>query len=143
MPATAASRVVVSGPADGLPSRVVRRAVTHVLSRERRKASVAVTFLGKRGMQRLNASYLRHDRPTDVISFALPQPDGTLAGDIYVCRYVAARHARLHHLGVREELVRIVVHGTLHLLGWDHPDGPRRTRSEMWRRQERYVTELS
>jgi probable rRNA maturation factor len=35
------------------------------------------------------------------------------------------------------------VHGTLHALGWDHPEGPGRTRSAMWRRQERYVEALA
>jgi ssRNA-specific RNase YbeY (16S rRNA maturation enzyme) len=35
--------------------------------------------------------------------------------------------------------VRLVVHGTLHVLGYDHPDGDHRTRSPMWQRQERYV----
>jgi probable rRNA maturation factor len=43
---------------------------------------------------------------------------------------------------VEEELVRLTVHGTLHVLGYDHPDGPGRTRSQMWRRQERHVRRL-
>jgi ssRNA-specific RNase YbeY (16S rRNA maturation enzyme) len=52
-------------------------------------------------------------------------------------RLTARPPHRLH-----EELVRLVVHGTLHVLGYDHPDGPGRTRSAMWRRQERYVRRL-
>jgi probable rRNA maturation factor len=44
---------------------------------------------------------------------------------------------------LREELIRLVVHGTLHALGWDHPEGPGRTRSAMWRKQERYVEALA
>jgi probable rRNA maturation factor len=40
---------------------------------------------------------------------------------------------------LRQELVRLVIHGTLHTLGHDHPDGDHRTRSPMWQRQERYV----
>jgi probable rRNA maturation factor len=36
-----------------------------------------------------------------------------------------------------------VVHGTLHVLGWDHPDDESRTRSPMWRRQEQYVADLA
>ncbi len=40
---------------------------------------------------------------------------------------------------LREELIRLVVHGTLHALGRTHPEGEGRTRSPMWRRQERYV----
>ena len=136
------SEVVVSGNAGSLPVGTVRAAVHHVLRRERRRARVAVTFIGKRQMRRLNAEYLRHDRPTDVLSFPLPQPDGALAGDIYVCRYVAARNARAHHVTVRQELLRLIVHGTLHVLGFEHPEGASRTESAMWRRQEQHLAGL-
>ncbi|PYO91296.1 MAG: hypothetical protein DMD66_00070, partial [Gemmatimonadetes bacterium] len=44
---------------------------------------------------------------------------------------------------LRTELLRLAVHGTLHVLGYDHPEGPGRTRSAMWRRQERYVRRLT
>jgi ssRNA-specific RNase YbeY (16S rRNA maturation enzyme) len=39
-------------------------------------------------------------------------------------------------------LSRLVIHGTLHVVGWDHPDGESRERSPMWRRQERYLERL-
>lgn len=143
MTGRAMAAVVVSGATGGFPATAVRRAVKTVLAGEGREAWVAVTFLGVRRMQRLNREYKRHDRPTDVISFALPQPDGTLAGDIYLCRGVAAREAHRRGLPVREELLRLVVHGTLHLLGHEHPAGGARESSAMWRRQERYVRELT
>lgn len=142
MPSGTASDVVVAGNAGALPDATVRRAVRHVLRRERRAARVAVTFVGKGAMRRLNATYLRHDRPTDVIAFPLVQPDGSVAGDIYVCRYAAARNARAQRTSVRIELLRLVVHGTLHVLGFDHPSGRARTRSAMWRAQERHVAGL-
>jgi probable rRNA maturation factor len=113
-----------------------------VLRRERRRARLAITLVGKRQMRSLNAEYLGHDYVTDVISFPLPQPDGMVAGDIYLCRYMAARNARARGVPVREEVVRLAVHGTLHILGWDHPGGAARERSPMWRRQERYVADL-
>ncbi len=109
-----------------------------VLEAERRTAEISVTFLGAVSMRRLNKEYLGHDRATDVISFGLTGPGG-LAGDVYVCRAVAAQNARRHGVPVRQELVRLVIHGTLHVLGYDHPDGDHRIRSPMWRRQERYV----
>lgn len=139
----ALAHVVVGGTVGGLPPRVVRDAVRLVLRSEHRTATVAVTFLNPRRMRQLNAEYKHHDCPTDVLSFALPLPDGTLAGDIYVCPWVAAREAHSRGISVREELVRLVVHGALHVLGYDHPDGDSRTVSDMWRRQERYVKGLA
>ena len=127
-----------------LPATVVRRAVTTVLRGERRRASISVTFLGRDAMRRLNAAHKGHDRPTDVLSFALRDPSsGDVLGDVYVCRWVAQREARSRRIPLREELLRLVVHGTLHALGHDHPEDERRTASPMWRRQERYVKALA
>jgi probable rRNA maturation factor len=131
--------VRVSGRRPALATATVRRVVLGVLRAERRDADVSVTFLGAVTMRRLNDEFLGHDQPTDVISFGLAGPDGRLAGDVYLCRAVAARNARRHGVPLRQELVRLVIHGTLHVLGYDHPDGDRRTRSPMWQRQERYV----
>jgi probable rRNA maturation factor len=117
----------------------VRRVVQGVLRAERRDADVSITFLGAITMRRLNDEFLGHDQPTDVISFGLAGPDGRLAGDVYLCRAVAARNARRHGVPLRQELVRLVIHGILHVLGYEHPDGDHRTRSPMWQRQERYV----
>ncbi len=136
------ARVEVQGRRRPVPDALVRRAVATVLAGERRAARISVTFLGREAMRRLNREHLGHDRPTDVISFALPDPDG-LVGDVYVCPWMAAREARARGLGLREEIVRLVVHGTLHVLGSDHPEGGARTRSPMWRRQERYVGKLA
>jgi probable rRNA maturation factor len=84
-----------------------------------------------------------HDWPTDVLSFALKTPGRELVGDIYISPWVARREARARGISPREELIRLLVHGTLHVLGRDHPEGSARTRSAMWRRQERYVEALA
>lgn len=125
-----------------LPRVTVRRAVRSVLRGEGRAAGICVTFLGPTAMRRLNRRYKRRDRPTDVLAFSLPGPDGALIGDVYVCRAVAAAEARARRIPVRTELLRLVVHGTLHVLGYDHPEGDGRERSAMWRRQERYLRRL-
>lgn len=135
------SAVVVAG-VHPLPARLCAAVAGHVLAGEGREAALSISFLGPRAMTRLNAAHKGHDRPTDVIAFALPLPDGSLAGDIYLCRWQAAREARARSIPVREELIRLVVHATLHVLGWDHPETAGRTRSPMWERQERYVREL-
>ncbi len=126
-----------------LPAGAVRRVVRAVLAGERRRARVSVTFVGRERMRALNARYRGRDRPTDVLAFALRAPGGPPLGDVYVCRWVAAREARARGIPLREELIRLVVHGTLHALGYRHPEGRGRTRSRMWRRQERYVGALA
>lgn len=133
----------MSGRATPLSRAAVRRIVLAVLRGERRAALMSITFMGRDAMRRLNAEHRGHDRPTDVLAFSLPQPGLLPMGDVYVCSWVAARQARVHGVSVREELVRLIVHGTLHALGRDHPEGPGRTRSAMWRRQERYVEALA
>jgi probable rRNA maturation factor len=116
--------------------------VTAVLRGERRDASISVTFLGRESMRRLNARHKGVDRPTDVLAFAL-EDQGRAVGDVYLCASVARDEARARGLAEREELVRLIVHGTLHALGWEHPEDETRTRSAMWRRQERYVEALA
>lgn len=133
----------MSGRRLPLPATRVRRIVEAVLRAERRRGSISITFLGRDAMRRLNARHTGRDRPTDVLSFAMADPSGRAVGDVYVCPWVAAREARSRGIPVRQELVRLVVHGTLHALGRDHPEGEDRTRSPMWRRQERYVDALA
>ena len=132
----------MSGRRLPLSRALVRRVVQAVLSSERRDALISVTFVGRDSMRRLNAEHKGHDNPTDVLTFALADPAGRIIGDIYICPWVARREARDRSIRLREELVRLIVHGTLHALGRDHPEGEARTRSAMWRRQERYVETL-
>ena len=137
------SEVAVGGRRLALPPATVRRIVRAVLDGERRQADISVTFLGRDAMRRMNHRYKGHDTPTDVIAFALPGPGGATIGDVYVCPWVARRAAAAHGVRPRAELVRLVVHGVLHVLGYDHPGDDTRLRSPMWRRQERYVERLA
>jgi len=143
IPRDATGTVLVGGRRRPLSDAVVARVVAAVLRGERRTAMVSVTFLGRDAMRRLNLAHTGHDRPTDVLAFALPAPGGGLAGDVYLCPWIATREARVAGVPLREELIRLVVHGVLHILGWDHPEDASRTRSPMWRRQERYVAALT
>ena len=120
----------------------VQRAVEAVLRAERvRNAHLSVTFVSDRRMAALHWRHLGHRGSTDVISF--PFASGTkgapVTGDVYIAPAVARRNARAHGVGVREELLRLAVHGTLHVLGYDHPVDAARYTSPMWRRQERLL----
>lgn len=102
---------------------------------------LSITLVSARTMARLNQQHLGHRGPTDVITFALGDDgSGTLVADIYICPDVARVQAREWRVGVREELARLVVHGTLHACGWDHPEDGARESSPMWKRQERLLS---
>jgi len=111
-----------------------------------RRTRIELTLLDASRMRRLNRRATGRRGLTDVIAYALPQPGGRLVGDVYICPAAAERSVRAMATGqgqaVSAELVRLAVHGTLHVLGYDHPEGPGRTRSRMWRVQERYVRRL-
>lgn len=126
-----------------VPAADVRRAVVTVLDGEATgPAEVSITFLSAGQMRGLNRRTFGKDRATDVIAFELSHP-GRIVGDVYVCPSVARKRARKLTVSERQECLRLVVHGTLHVLGYQHPDGAERTVSLMWRLQERYVRRIT
>ncbi len=96
---------------------------------------ISITFLDATAIAALNESHLQSQGPTDVIAFNLAEPKEPL-GDVYICPDVARQSAEEYDVELREELMRLVVHGVLHVFGYDHPEGPEREESEMFRRQE-------
>jgi probable rRNA maturation factor len=131
---------------DGVRSPVGRARVGDIarsaLRSERVKnALVSITFVDRRAIARLNAKHLAHAGATDVISFGFARATARdpVIGDVYICPEVGRANAKARRAPVREEIARLVVHGVLHVLGHDHPDGERREHSDMWRRQERIV----
>lgn len=109
-----------------------------------RDALVSVAFVGAGTIVRLNRDYLSRNGPTDVIAFGLERTGSStpVIGDIYVCPKVAERNARRLRVPVKRELARLVVHGTLHVLGLDHPEDETRDSSAMWKKQERIVDSI-
>ena len=131
----------VSVQAEGVRLPVSRArcaaAAAAVLRAERAaRTLLSVTFVGRRRIAAMNRRHLGHAGATDVISFGFRDPAGAILGDVYICPEVAAANARRFGRPVREELLRLVIHGTLHVLGHDHPEGEARVMSPMWRRQE-------
>ncbi|UCC74832.1 MAG: rRNA maturation RNase YbeY [Gemmatimonadota bacterium] len=102
---------------------------------------ISITFLDTPAMAALNEAHLGRMGATDVIAFNLAEPREPL-GDVYICPEVAKESAREYGVGLREELLRLVVHGVLHVFGHDHPEGPERTESDMFRRQEAILSRV-
>ncbi|HLA90281.1 MAG TPA: rRNA maturation RNase YbeY [Gemmatimonadaceae bacterium] len=102
-----------------------------------REALLSIALVTNGRIAALNARHLKRRGTTDVLAFGLTRgPRSPIIGDIYIAPGVARVNARRAGVRVREEVVRLVVHGVLHVLGYDHPAGAARERSAMWRRQE-------
>jgi len=109
-------RAAVSGaPSAARVRRLIARAARATGSRPR---EVSVYFCGDARMRALNRRFRRRDRPTDVLSF--PAGEGRLLGDIVISVPYAARQARRRREPRVAELDRLLLHGYLHLLGYDH-----------------------
>ncbi|MEO5588462.1 MAG: rRNA maturation RNase YbeY [Gemmatimonadaceae bacterium] len=129
----------------GIAAARVKKIVAATLASERiANAMISVSFVGRTAIARMNQEYLGHAGATDVISFGMGRdtPRMPAIGDIYICPDVARANARRAGVPVGQELTRLVVHGLLHVTGHDHPDDDSRTRSLMWKRQERIVASI-
>lgn len=106
-----------------------------------RDAMISIAFVGKSAIASLNRNYLKHSGPTDVISFGMRRDKSvaTVIGDIYICPEIAARNAKRLKISVKQEIERLVVHGSLHVAGNEHPEDESRTSSPMWRKQEKIL----
>jgi probable rRNA maturation factor len=97
---------------------------------------LSVSFVDEAEMAGLHVRYMHEEGPTDVLSFPLDEVDDRgvrLLGDVIVAPAVAARN---NPSDPAAEIRLLVVHGILHVLGYDHEEDAER--AEMWARQERY-----
>jgi probable rRNA maturation factor len=98
-------------PPDARLARWARAALT-------RPASVTLRYVAEREGRRLNRSYRGRDYPTNVLTFIYETRP--LAGDIVICAPVVAREARAQHKDIEAHHAHLLVHGLLHLQGYDH-----------------------
>lgn len=125
--------------------RCLRRIVQALLRDTQPNGSfdLGVCLVAAPEMIRLNETFLRHQGSTDVITFnyAEPPKPESLHGEIFVCLDEAVSQARRFHTTWQSELVRYVVHGMLHLLGYD--DRNSRARRRMRAAENTQVQRLS
>jgi probable rRNA maturation factor len=94
---------------------------------------LGVHLVDRPAIVRLNQTYLRHPGATDVITFDhQATPTRNLHGELFICVPVAIEHARRYRTSWQMEVVRYLVHGILHLLGYDDrsPAARRRMKAE-------------
>lgn len=106
---------------------------------------LSILLTDDREIHKLNLAYRGKDKPTDVLSFPLDEDAARvqgMLGDVVISLPTAKRQARALKVSPREELLRLLVHGTLHLLGYDHENVPARTAARMRKTEERMLSAL-
>ena len=81
---------------------------------------LCITFVDDKEMRKLNLTYRGIKRTTDVLSFSQDGPDTQSLGDIVISVDTAKRHARFYKISLQREIVKLIIHGILHILGYDH-----------------------
>jgi probable rRNA maturation factor len=127
-------------------ARLIRTWADAAAGAKGRDATVSVRIVTPLESQKLNRQYRGKPKPTNVLSFPAEVPAGALQGeskllgDIVICARVVAREAREQSKTLAAHWAHMVVHGTLHLLGYDHEQNDEAVRME--RREKRVLKVL-
>ena len=90
---------------------------------------IHVDFVSKLQSKRLNQQFAGNSYATDVLSFPYREQvaDSVVIGDIAICTAIARQAASTHNISLQDEITLLLVHGVLHLLGFDHHDSIERS----------------
>ena len=123
----------------------IRQMVICVLKKMGKQGSLSIHLVGEKKIRTLNKTYRGKDRPTDVLSFGMEDAAETINkerrdfGDIFLCLPYIRRQALSFEVPFVEEIKRMLIHGILHLLGYDHEK--RQDAVKMFSLQEYYLSE--
>jgi probable rRNA maturation factor len=108
-------------------------------------AQLSLSLVGKTRMRRLNRKYRGRDYPTDVLAFpmeSMGEQTEIFLGDVVICLPIAIGQASRFGNSADQEILRLLIHGTLHLLGYDHEQSSRDA-TRMQRKERTIVKKLS
>jgi len=115
---------------------------------EEEDVEVGILFVSQRAIQHYNREYRGIDAPTDVLSFAMREGDtgkwegkSSLLGDLVISLEKVYEEAPLFQRGPREQLLFVLIHGLLHLLGYDH-ESSRNEAARMKRRETQLLKKI-
>ena len=133
-------RVSIANPYEQpIDFAALKSAATAVLAGEGiREAKITLAFVNNPHIHRLNKQFLDHDEPTDVLTFPYTEPGAKkLEGEVVIGYEVAAENAADRGIPVEQELILYVIHGCLHLCGYD--DKTAKVAKEMRAKERAYL----
>ncbi len=129
--------VLIHSLPKGFRRKALEKTIEKVLEREKRKeARLALLFLSSVKMTELNSKYRKIEGPTDVLSFS--SEEEKYLGEIVICLSEIKKNAKRFGEPFKKELARVLIHGILHLLGYEHERGGQAA-STMMKKQEYYL----
>jgi probable rRNA maturation factor len=110
------------------------------------KWEISILLVDDPQITNLNKTYLQRNRPTDIIAFSQIEGDfshlnANLLGDLVISLETAQRQAEEEHASLDDEIVFLLIHGILHLLGYDHEGSAKQAR-EMQAKQEEVLSSI-
>ena len=124
--------------------RVVVSAQKILVATGEHSSELSLEIVGNTRIRRLNCKYRRQDCPTDVLAFSAreaPGPQTPLLGDVVISFQKATEQASRFGHSIDEEILRLLIHGILHLKGYDHERGDREAR-RMRRKEDAILQSL-
>ncbi len=110
----------------------------HIVKKENKSGIISIVITDDENIRELNKTYRKIDSATDVLSFEMGE-DGIL-GDIIISYETAQRNAKRYGKSLGDEMKRLVVHGVLHLLGFDHKNTYERKKMRL--KEDQYAKEI-
>ena len=131
--------IIIRKAAPGVSERALARFAQRARQAAGLRGQVNVVLTSSRDIRALNRRFRGKDKPTDVLSFPpVPVVADRFSGDIVISTDIACRNARLYQHAPAQELKILILHGMLHLAGYDHESD----RGEMARQEQRLRREL-
>lgn len=114
-----------------ISKKKIKRIAEEVLKREKATVDLSVVFLVPKEIKKINKKYRNKDQATDVLSFNYEKEKG----EIVICPDIVKKNAKKYNLSYNKELVRVLIHGILHILGYKHKN---KKEAEKMKEKEKY-----
>jgi len=132
--------------------RFLKKVASNILEGEKQEADLSVVFMGLSRMRKLNDRYCYRDCATDVLSFGresvlskekfiMPPEMNDNLGEVVVCPGCVRNNAKRFGVLFEKELTACIIHGILHLLGYNHERGGNEAK-QMFRKQNYYLRQM-
>ena len=127
----------------GVDRKIFSTVAKIVLKGENRVTeTLSLAFVGKAEIKKLNKKFRGKDKPTDVLSFELKDSaEKCYLGEIIICPDVVKENAKKYKVTVKSEMIKVFVHGILHLCGYDHEKSEKEAEI-MEKKQEKYLSKI-